>query len=288
MIQMHNFNHILPTAVAPIIWGSTYIVTTEFLPEHHPVTIALLRALPAGLFLLLISRKLPQGEWWAKVFILGALNFSIFLVLLFITAYRLPGGVAATLGATQPLIVIFLAHKMLKTPLNIKIISAALLGFFGVTLLIFSPEKHLDPIGIVAGLGGAISMALGIVLTRKWQPTVPLLTFTAWQLTAGGILLVPVAIWVEPSIPYFSQTNLIGITWLSLMGAAVAYFLWFRGISHIALNTLSTLGFLSPATAVILGWAILEQNLSLSQSFGLLIVFSSIWTSQRSVISNTQ
>ncbi|MGH1427974.1 MAG: EamA family transporter [Arenicella sp.] len=279
---MKQFKDILLTALAPIIWGSTYLVTTELLAEHHPVTIALLRALPAGLLMLLLVRQLPTGTWWGKIFILGALNFSIFLVLLFITAYRLPGGIAATLGATQPLIVIFLAYKMLESPLNIKIISAALLGFIGVALLILSPEKHLDPIGIIAGLGGAISMALGIVLTRKWQPPVPLLTFTAWQLTAGGILLIPVVIWIEPSIPHFTQANLVGITWLSLIGAAVAYFLWFRGISRIAINTLSTLGFLSPATAVILGWIALEQHLNPTQLLGLLIVFSSIWASQRS------
>ena len=90
------------TAFAPIIWGSSYIITTQFLPNLDPVTISLLRALPAGLFLLCLVRQLPHGHWIGKMFVLGALNFSIFWSLLFFTAYRLPGGVAAVMGALQP------------------------------------------------------------------------------------------------------------------------------------------------------------------------------------------
>lgn len=281
---MQSFKNISLTALAPIIWGSTYLVTTEFLSGHQPVTISMLRALPAGLLMLLIVRKLPRGIWWGKIFILGALNFSIFLVLLFIAAYRLPGGIAASLGATQPLLVIFFAYIILKTPLSIKVIAAALIGFLGISLLITTPSKHFDILGLAAGLGGSLSMALGITLTRKWHPPVSLLTFTAWQLTAGGLLLIPAVIWVEPSIPHFTSTNVIGLTWLSLIGAAAAYLLWFRGINHIPINTLSILGFLSPITALILGWSLLDQRLNELQLLGLTLVLISIWVSQRSAI----
>ena len=60
---------LLSTAVAPAIWGSTYIVTTQFLPNFSPMTVAMLRALPAGLLLLLIVRRLPAGIWWGRVFV---------------------------------------------------------------------------------------------------------------------------------------------------------------------------------------------------------------------------
>ena len=69
---------LLLTAIAPAIWGSVYLVTTEFLPTEHPLTVALLRALPAGCLLLLLVRQLPFGIWWLRVVILGGLNFSIF------------------------------------------------------------------------------------------------------------------------------------------------------------------------------------------------------------------
>lgn len=75
------------TAVAPIVWGSTYIVTTEALPPGYPLTVAALRALPAGLLFLAISRVFPPREWLGRVLVLGALNFAIFWALLFIAAY---------------------------------------------------------------------------------------------------------------------------------------------------------------------------------------------------------
>jgi len=187
---------ILLTALAPAIWGSTYYVTTEFLPPGYPITVAMLRALPAGLLLLLIVRQMPSPAWLGRVFILGALNFAIFWVMLFITAYRLPGGVGATVGAIQPLVVILLAHHILGSPIRILSVGAAMAGLGGVALLVLTPQAALDPIGIVAGLGGAASMALGTVLTRKWRPPVSLLTFTSWQLTAGGLLLLPIALWM--------------------------------------------------------------------------------------------
>ncbi len=56
------------TALAPAIWGSTYYVTTQHLPDGYPITVAMLRALPAGLLLLLIVRQLPAKEWWGRVF----------------------------------------------------------------------------------------------------------------------------------------------------------------------------------------------------------------------------
>ncbi|HCD2606475.1 TPA: EamA family transporter, partial [Escherichia coli] len=45
---------LLFTAIAPAIWGSTYIVTTQYLPNFSPMTVAMLRALPAGLLLVMI------------------------------------------------------------------------------------------------------------------------------------------------------------------------------------------------------------------------------------------
>src|SRR5690349_11777367 len=179
------------TAIAPAIWGSTYVVTTEFLPHGYPLTVAMLRALPAGLILLLIIRQLPQGVWWARAFILGALNFSFFWAMLFVSAYRLPGGVAATVGAVQPLIVIALSRLFLGKPIRPLAVLAGLAGMAGVGLVVLTPKAGLDPVGVAAGLAGAVSMAFGTVLTRRWTPPVSNLTFTAWQLAAGGILLVP-------------------------------------------------------------------------------------------------
>ena len=69
---------ILATALAPLIWGSTYLVTTEFLPPNRPLTAALIRVLPAGLLLLAWTRRLPERGEWGTVFLLGFLNIGFF------------------------------------------------------------------------------------------------------------------------------------------------------------------------------------------------------------------
>lgn len=269
------------TALAPAIWGSTYLVTTELLPPGYPLTVSLLRALPAGLLLLLLVRQLPTGLWWNRVFLLGALNFSIFWALLFVAAYRLPGGVAATVGAIQPLIVVGLERLFFKAPIRRISVIVGLSGVAGVALLVLTPKAGLDPIGVAAGLGGAVSMACGTVLTRYWRPPVSALTVTAWQLTAGGLLLLPVALLLEPSLPIPSVKNLAGFAYLGLIGAALTYILWFRGIGKLRPSLVAPLGFLSPLIAVLLGWSILGQSLTPAQLGGIAIVLGSVWLNQR-------
>lgn len=274
-------NHVLMlTAIAPIIWGSTYFVTTEYLPEGYPLTVAMLRALPVGLLLLLVVRQLPFGQWWLKSLLLGGLNFSLFWWMLFIAAYRLPGGIAATVGAIQPLLVIYLAYLVLGSRVRPGSIIAALVGLVGVAVLVITPAAALDPVGIIAGIIGAVSMAVGTVLTRRWQPPVSLLTFTSWQLVAGGLILLPAALWFEPPLPPLTPRNIYGFIYLGVVGAAFTYVLWFRGLSRLEPSIVSALGFLSPITAVIIGWLSLGQSLTAIQVVAVVTVFFSVWLSQ--------
>ena len=276
-----NVSDLLTTAVAPVVWGSTYIVTTQFLPNFSPITVAMLRALPAGMLLLLIVRQLPSGIEWLRVFVLGALNISVFLSMLFVAAYRLPGGVAGTVAAVQPLFAVFLARLLLGSPIRPTSIVAVLIGIGGVALLVLTPRAALDAVGVAAGLAGAASMAVGNVLARKWQPSVSLLAYTAWQLTAGGLLLIPVVLLFAPTMPTPTLANLGGLAWLALIGAALTYVLWFRGIARLEPGVVSPLLFISPLTAALLGWVFLNQTLTPIQIVGIVCVIGSIWLSQR-------
>jgi probable blue pigment (indigoidine) exporter len=272
---------LLLTGLAPVIWGTTYLVTTEWLPQGYPLTTALLRALPAGLLLLAFVRRLPRGIWLLRVFILGGLNFSIFWSLIFVSAYRLPGGVAATVNALQPLFVIVLSRLLLGAPMRWSAVVATLGGVVGVALLILRPNAALDAIGIAAGLGGAIAMALGTVLAKRWQPPVSALAFTAWQLVAGGLLLAPLALTVERRLPWPSLDNLIGFVWLGLFGAALSYMLWFRGLARLGPQAVSPLVLMSPVTAVLLGWFVVDEVFTPVQLAGIALVLLSVWQSQR-------
>lgn len=267
---------VLITALAPAIWGSTYIVTTEILPPDRPFTAALLRALPAGLLLVLYSRYLPRRSEWPRLLVLAALNIGFFQALLFVAAYRLPGGLAAVVGAIQPLLVMGLVWSMdQQRPASVAV-AASVVGIAGMAALLLAPGASWDPIGIAAAFIGTACMASGTYLTRRWRPTVPLLAFTGWQLLIGGLFLLPVAWLIDPPLPQLSPLQWLGYAYLSLFGALLAYVLWFRGIARLAPVAVSSLGLLSPLVAVLLGWALLGQSITGVALLGLIAVLGSI------------
>jgi probable blue pigment (indigoidine) exporter len=229
---------------------------------------SLMRALPAGLLLLALTHTLPKGEWWWRASVLGVLNVGAFFPLLFLGAYRLPGGVAATIGAVQPLIVVWLARAKLGESVTPLKLGAGVAGVLGVGLLVLTPAAKLDTIGVVAALAGAVLMAVGVTLTKAWNPPAPALTLTAWQLTAGGLFLIPIALWEGPPREGFTWSAVGGYLWLGLVGTVVAYSLWFRGIARLEASIVTFLSLLTSITAAGIGWWWLGQSLTPLQLLG--------------------
>ncbi|MEV8442885.1 EamA family transporter [Actinosynnema sp. NPDC051121] len=269
------------TAFAPAVWGTTYFVTTEYLPPDRPLLAGLLRALPAGLLLVAITRRLPSGDWWWRALVLGTLNIGVFLPLLFLAAYRLPGGVAATVGAVQPLVVAGLAVVLLGQRMTTRTALAGVAGIVGVALLVLRGDAGLDFVGVAAALGGAVAMAAGVVLSKRWTSPAPLLAVTGWQLVAGGLVLLPVTFLVEGMPPALTAANVGGFAYLGLIGGALAYALWFRGIRVLAATQVTFLGLLSPVVATGVGWLVLGQGLSVSQVIGAVVVLGALVVAQR-------
>lgn len=243
------------TAIAPSLWGTTYVVTTELLPAGRPLLAATLRALPAGLALLVIGGRLPTGSWWWRTAVLGTLNFAAFFSLLFTAAYRLPGGVAATVGAVQPLVVTLLAVVVVHERAAPARLAVAAVGAIGVACLVLDGSARLDAVGVAAALGGAVSMATGSLLVQRWGRPAPALTFAGWQLAAGGVLLVPIALLTEGLPAEVTAANVAGFTYLATLGGAVAYILWFRGIAVLGARRVTFLSLLSPVVATMIGVA---------------------------------
>lgn len=268
------------TAFTPLVWGTTYLVTTELLPPGRPLLDAAVRALPAGLLVLAVTRTLPQGAWWWRAFVLGALNIGGFFALLFVSAYRLPGGVAATLGAAQPLLVAALAIGLLGERPTRWRLGWAVAGAIGVAMVVLRPAAALDGIGLLAGAAGAASMATGMVLTKRWGRPVSLMTFTGWQLAAGGLLLVPLTLAVEGLPPALDGAAVLGFAWLAIPGTLVAYAIWFRGVEKLPVTAVSLLGLLSPLMAALLGWAVLDQSLTAVQLAGFALAVGAVVAGQ--------
>ncbi|WP_459280384.1 EamA family transporter [Arthrobacter sp. TMN-37] len=268
---------LLLAAVAPCVWGTTYMVASELLPPERPLLAAVLRSLPAGLLLVIIVRRLPRGRWWWRSAVLGALNIGVFFALLFVSAYRLPGGVAATVGAVQPILVAVLASRWTGERLTGTNVVAGVAGLVGVGLLVLRAEARLDVLGVGAALGGAAAMATGVVLTKKWGRPDTLLAATSWQLIAGGLLLIPVTLLLEgPPPAALTGVNVTGYLYLGTIGTAVAYLLWFRGIHLLPVTTTAFLGLLSPLVATTCGWVLLDQALTPGQGLGAAIILSTL------------
>jgi probable blue pigment (indigoidine) exporter len=202
--------------------------------------------------------------------------------MLFISAERLPGGVAATLGAIGPLVVALLAVPVLGQRLSVRRVAWGVAGVAGVGLVVLGPGARLDPVGVVAGLVGAVSMALGVTLTKRWgRPAgVGPVSSAGWQLTAGGLFLVPVTLLLEGAPPAIDGRAALGYLWLGLVGGLIAYVLWFRGIGRLPVTSVAFLSPLSPLVAAVIGVAVLGESLSAVQAAGFALALAAVLAGQ--------
>jgi probable blue pigment (indigoidine) exporter len=280
--HMKDFKDTLLTMITPMLWGSTYMITAVFIPIDRPIFVALMRGLPIGLLLLLFYHKFPKGIWLFRSILLGSLNIGIFFLLLFIAAYRLPGGIASIVGSVQPVFIIFLSWIILKEKPTANSFLAIGMIFVGVFFLFFKQQAAIDPIGVIAALIGSALMSLGVVLTKYWgKPEgVSQMVFTSWQLFFGSLILIPAFLFLEGPVPPLSTQNILGIAFIGIFNTGLAYYLWFRGIEKIGPAKASFLNPINPLTAFFLGYLMLGQTINFLQILGVIIIISSVFVSQ--------
>jgi probable blue pigment (indigoidine) exporter len=270
----------LSAALAAAIWGTTYICTTRFLP-HGPIFIAAVRALGGGLPLLLLSPRLPSRDWWLKIVLLGTLNCGVMFAFLFVSAERLPGGVAGTLQSLGPVFTILIAWPLLGASPSPVRLASVVLGAVGVMLLLTSGSVALDGLGTVAGIGAALSLALGGVLLNRWGRPAPLLVFTAWQLVVGGIELAALAAITGDVPASVSAPNVVAFVYIALVGTSLAYALWFHGIEGAGASAVAPFFLLIPIVAFALDALLRGLVPTPIQGVGAVIVLSSLLVGQQ-------
>ncbi len=276
---------IMLTAVAPSAWGTTYIVTEQFLPPDRPMFAALVRALPIGLALLAWRRQLPQGDWWWKAALLGLFNIGLFFPLIFVSAYYLPGGLAATVQALSPLAVMAIAWVLIKEQPGALRVVAALVGLTGVGLLVLQSPDGVTALGLAGAFGSVLISALGFVLVKRWPAPVDLLTLMSWQLVVGGLFLLPVAFLVEGAPPAIDGRAAFGYAWLAVVGTGLAYFCWFRGLTRMPAGGTALIGLVNPVVGTVLGVAFAAEAFGLAQALGMLLVLGGVLAGQPAVVA---
>lgn len=262
----------LVTAIAPVAWGSTYFVTRHLLPPDTALWGAVIRCLPAGLLVLLVTRRLPRGAWWWRSFVLGTLTVGGLNVLVYVAAQRLATSLAATIMSTSAAALLLLSWMMLRQRPTLRAAGGAVLGIVGVIVMLQPGGGDADGWGIAASVVAMLSSSLGFVLTRRWGADVPPLTMTAWQLIAGSLVVMPVAIVVEGAPPALDGPALLGFAYIILVATAVAYAAWFTGLARLPGAVVGVIGLLNPVTGVLLGVVVAHEPFGPAQLLGLVLV----------------
>ncbi|KRF34884.1 EamA family transporter [Nocardioides sp. Soil805] len=278
---------ILLTAVAPAAWGTTYIVTEKFLPPDRPLFAALVRALPVGLVLLAWCRRLPRGDWWWKATVMGLCNIGAFFPLIFLAAYHLPGGLAATIQAISPLAVMALAWPLIGERPAAARVGAAVIGLVGVTLLVLRSPDGVTTLGLAGAFGSVLVSALGFVLVKRWTPPVDMLTLVSWQLVVGGIALLPLALLVEGAPPAIDLEAALGYGWIAVVGTGLAYVCWFTGLRAMPAGAVSLIGLVNPVVGTALGVAFAAEAFGWVQALGMALVLGGVLLGQRTARRRT-
>lgn len=264
------------TAVAPIAWGSTYFVTRHLLPADSPIWGAVIGCLPAGILLLLAVRRLPRGAWWWRSAVLGALTVGGLNVLVYVAALRLPTSIAATVMSTSAAAMLLMGWFVLRQRPRLAAVVGAVVGIAGVAVMMAPGFGAIDPWGVAASVGAMLSSSLGFVLTVRWGRGVPPLTMTAWQLTAGGLLLLPFAVLVEGLPPALDPPAAAGFVYVILVATVVAYGGWFTGLQRLPAGTVGLLGLLNPLTGVALGVVVAGEPFGVVQALGVALVVTGV------------
>lgn len=264
------------TAIAPVAWGSTYYVTREYLPGDAALWGGVFRALPAGLILLLICRRLPRGSWWWKSLVLGTLNIGAFFALVYAVAQLLPSSIASTTMAVSAGVLMLLAWPLLgERPKRWPLFGAAL-GFLGVAIMVFDGQSRISMLGILLSLTAMGISSLGFILAKKWSSGQPIVDTTAWQLVAGGLLLLPFAWLIQGPPPALDSQAVLGFGYLSVVATAIAFLAWFSGLRHLPSGTVGLLGLLNPVAGVILGTLLAAESLGIQSLGGMALVLCGV------------
>ena len=268
----------LITAIAPVAWGTNYYVTRELLPHDAALWGAAIRALPAGLLLMLVRRSLPRGPWWWRSAVLGSLNVGAFFALIYVAAQLLPTSIASTIMAASPVALILMALALVSERPRVMPLAGAFVGILGVAVMLLGGGGPVEPLGVAASVSALVMSSAGYVLAKRWSGGVDLLASTSWQLVAGGLLLVAPAVVVEGAPPSVGAGAALGFAYVSLVCTALAFAAWFGGLRNLPASTVGLVGLLNPVTGVLLGTLAAGEVLTWRQALGMALVLVAILT----------
>jgi probable blue pigment (indigoidine) exporter len=210
----------------------------------------------------------------------GYVQRRAFYPLIFLSAYGLPGGLAATIQAINPLFVVALAWPMVAERATSFRLIGAVVGLAGVTVLVFQTADGVTALGLAGAFGSVFISALGFLLVKRWAPPTDMLTMVSWQLVAGGLFLIPVALLVEGTPPAVDLRAIGGYLWIAVAGTGLAQWCWFRGLTRMPAGSVSIIGLINPVVGTALGVLFAAEVWGLTEAIGMALVLGGVVTGQ--------
>jgi drug/metabolite transporter (DMT)-like permease len=273
-----------------LVWGSTYLGIKIAIGTIPPFVMGFLRFVPAGLLLAgtiaLRNRSTMRRPTLREVrdtTIVGACLLLGGMGLVAWGEQTVASGIAALLIGLMPMWLAIFSRIFLGERLPVLATAGIAVGLAGIGLLMWPVDGvgALDPAGTAALIVSPMAWSLGsIYSSRRAVLPAPALFATGLQMVAGGIILLVVAVLTgelgafDPAT--VSASSWIGVFYLFAIGSLVGYTTYAWLLTVAPLPRIATYAYVNPVVAVILGWLILGEPLSIRTGIAAFVIIVAV------------
>ena len=274
-------------ALVCFLWGTTWIASKEAVRHMPPLQMAGLRQLLGGLcyvlFFVAKGERWPQGKEWRSILILSFLNFLLANGLSTWGLKYISSGLGAIMGAIFPLWLVVIGLFSSKAKMPNKAILGLLLGFSGVCI-IFS--QHLADfligdfrLGIILSLAATWGWAFGTIYTKKHAANFNPYFSLGLQMVVSGITLTGIAHSTGATIPLTAipWQSWTAIAYLVIFGSVISFIAYLYALQNLSTEQTSLYAYVNPIVAVLLGWLIFSETLTIFIAIGGLVALLGVY-----------
>ena len=268
-----------------VIWGSTYLAIRYAVETIPPLVAAAIRHSIAGGIMLAWAwwrGFRPTRPQWIAGFALGALFFLIGHGSLHWAEQYVGSGLAALLIATEPMFILVLAWMMGRQKISPVSALGLGLGVVGVAMLTGAEltVKGSSLWGLLAVLLGSLAWSLGVVIAPRLKLPSDALGRTALPTLCGALMLLIAAgvtgEFQQTHWASISMRSIFGLGYLITFGSVVAFTSYTWLLQRVPPALVATHTYANPVVAVILGWLLAHEPLSLRVALASVAILGAI------------
>lgn len=260
-------------SVTCLIWSTVWLFIKLGLRDLPPVSFAGIRLVIAVAVLLpvIFIRRTPLprgGRDWALIAATGFLLLGLNYGLVFWGARYIPSGLTAVLQAATPAFTLVFAHYILpRERFTLAKLCAIGLGVAGVAV-IFSDQMHVAGWSALAGCvtvaAGALCVAFAYVVIKAYGSHLHPTSLTTGQMICGLVPLIAYGlIWEGNPLAFrWTPTAVVSLLYLALAGSVAAFWLNYWLLQRMDATNVMAMSLVEPLLAVLLGAAILGEEIS--------------------------